>query len=388
MGSAIGALATYPQLLVPLILCWFLQSGIVLYFHFKFDWNSLELGTAFSICFAIIFCFSSLLCFSASWLLEMMEQIESNKPLQIGKALGDTINLNLIRMLPIALTWATIWFILVVIDVLTSDGKSESESQSNGESDLSFKSATQVLARTDQEFSWTSLSIQLIKDLVRMIVFLSLPAICWRGMSGISAMAEGLRTARKHSVEFLTGTTLSGVFALILILPVALPAYLDSRNMIHIPDHAWPIMFFYLTFAWSFSIYIEQMFAAELYLWHMKWEEAVQKAQREGTIEPKLFEVQRPSLIDYKADLKNIGAAKPIPLDKAFANRRAKEIYQSPGPVKISCTGCSHEFDLSSHKELELYDYDMDSSNGIQLKCPSCGFVTKFQADRKRAQSE
>jgi hypothetical protein len=379
IAASVRAFAKFPELLIPLLFSWLFYAGTIIYFNFMFDWSSLEPGAAFALCFGIIFGFSTLLCFSASWMLEMIEQIETGKPLNIASALAETVNVNLLRMLPIALVWATVWFALMIVDVLTSKRKAESKEQK----ELSFKSATEVLAGTDEQFSWTSLSIDLVQKLVRMLVFLSLPAVCWRGMSGFSAMGEGLRTARKHAVEFLAGYVLSGGAAALLFLPVALPAYLDAKKVIHVPEHAWPAMFVYLAFAWSFSIYIEQMFTAELYLWHMKWDKAVKHAQKNGAIEPKLSEVKRPSLADDIADLNDIQSARPVATNKAYAVRRTNELLRGAGPAHLRCERCPHEFKFGSYKELQFFDYDMDASNGIQIKCPDCGHVTTFTGARK-----
>jgi hypothetical protein len=379
IGASIRAFAKFPQLLIPLLFSWIFYAGTIIYFNFVFDWKSLEDRAAFALCFGIIFGFSTLLCFSASWLLEMIEQIETGKPLNVGTALGETIGVNLLRMLPIAFLWATVWFALIVVDVLTSKRKSESEDQK----ELSFKNATEVLAGTIEQSSWSSLSIDMIQKLVRMLVFLSLPAVCWRGMFGFSAMGEGLRTARKHAVEFLAGYVLSGAAAALLFLPVALPAYLDAKKIIHVPAEAWPVMFVYLAFAWSFSIYIEQMFTAELYLWHMKWDKAVKHAQKNGAIEPKLSEIKRPSMVDETADLNDIQSGRPVATNKEYALRRTNEFLRSAGPAHFSCERCPHEYKFASFKELQFYDYDMDAANGIQLKCPDCGHVTTFTATKK-----
>ena len=58
-----------------------------------------------------------------------------------------------------------------------------------------------------------------------------------------------------------------------------------------------------MAFAWSFTIYLEQMFTAELYLWSLKWEQAVHKAQQENKPLPELIDVPRPSILDEVPDL-------------------------------------------------------------------------------------
>lgn len=53
----------------------------------------------------------------------------------------------------------------------------------------------------------------------------------------------------------------------------------------------------------SYSIYLEQMFTAQLYLWHIKWEKAVKKAREDGKEAPSLRDVPRPSVLDKVSDL-------------------------------------------------------------------------------------
>lgn len=373
IGEAVLAFFKYPQLLVPLLFSWTIYTGIILYFHSRFDWKPLGLSATLTMCFGIILAFSLLLCFSASWLLEMIEQIETGKPLHVGSALTNTIDANLFRMLPIALAWATVWFALAIVDTLTSKRKSKSSENR----DLSFESTTKLLVGTDTEFSWSGLTLDMVKKLVRMLVFLSLPAVCWRGMSGIAALGQGLKTARRHKVEFFTGYMLSGAAAALVFLPVALPAYLDAKKVIHVPAEAWPPMLAYLAFAWSFSIYIEQMFTAELYLWHMNWERAVKQAQANGAVEPKLSEVRRPSLLDDRADLNESSRAR--------AGRRTQETPRTHTPVNFNCRSCGHRFNFNSQSDLALFDYDLNSANGIQVRCPSCEQVTGVNLNKKRA---
>ena len=45
------------------------------------------------------------------------------------------------------------------------------------------------------------------------------------------------------------------------------------------------------------------MFTATLYLWQLKWESEVRKAEAEDRKPPKFHEVVRPSIIDDNPDL-------------------------------------------------------------------------------------
>lgn len=377
IASGLIAFLEYPKLLVPLLLTWIVYGKTILYFKFKFDWEPLTTGQTFATVFGIIFLFSTLLCFSGCWLLEMIEQIENDEDPKLFKALSDTLGSNLVRMLPLAFVWATVWFLLVVLEALLRPKK---EKRSKG--DYSDEEAVRALVGADQEFSWTGLSFQLIQKMIRMLTFLSLPAICWQNQGPFKAMQSGFKTARKHLVEFLSGYALSEAVAVIIFLPVAiLLKFTTGKNAIKMPEHVWAFVYVYIALAWSFAIYIEQMFTAELYMWHMKWTKAVQKAKESGLAEPELKDVKRPSLIDGVADMKERttyaaqAKAAKMSMPAGVQNKAALT-----GPIKVNCNHCTHVFKFESFKELKMHDYDLMPANGVQLSCPQCKNMTVYKA--------
>lgn len=50
-------------------------------------------------------------------------------------------------------------------------------------------------------------------------------------------------------------------------------------------------------------MYLEQLFMAQLYLWHQKWESAVEDAQKSGRPVPSLHDVDQPLLLAKVPDL-------------------------------------------------------------------------------------
>jgi hypothetical protein len=55
---------------------------------------------------------------------------------------------------------------------------------------------------------------------------------------------------------------------------------------------------------------LEQMFAAELYAWHLVWEDARAKAGTNGAPAPSVLQdIKRPSLVDGVPDLVHVGQA-------------------------------------------------------------------------------
>lgn len=59
----------------------------------------------------------------------------------------------------------------------------------------------------------------------------------------------------------------------------------------------------YCAFVWSFALFLEQIFVAELYLWHLIWEREVKVAQERGEAEPALADVKHPCVLDDVPDL-------------------------------------------------------------------------------------
>ena len=76
-----------------------------------------------------------------------------------------------------------------------------------------------------------------------------------------------------------------------------------SNKGIEFSDMSWYICILYIGIAWSYSIYLEQMFAAELYLWQMKYEKEVAKAKRVGDKIPEFNDIKRPFVLDEIPDL-------------------------------------------------------------------------------------
>ena len=72
---------------------------------------------------------------------------------------------------------------------------------------------------------------------------------------------------------------------------------------IQVPDSIWLITIIYCAFGWSYSILMEQIFTAELYLWNARWEQELEQTAHNDDNSPKLADVRRPSLLDEYTDL-------------------------------------------------------------------------------------
>lgn len=288
----------HPKFLIPLLITWSIYAPIILYLKYSFNWDAYSTQQIFLIVFGIIFVFAFLLAFSCSMLLELIQQLETGQKMSLSKSFGYTLGQNTIKLIPIVFIWAVIWFILTVIQALLSRklrGSDEKEA-------FTAENAAKTLAGF-QSFSFSRAFFEALKKGVRMVIFLILPAIAWENLSFTKAIKKGFAVFRAHLSEFVTGFVLTEAVTAIIFLPPALLFYITGKMEISLPDYVWYITIVYVAFAWSYSIYLEQMFTAELYLWHMKWEKEAKKAQEEGRHIPSMREVQRPSVLDEVHEL-------------------------------------------------------------------------------------
>ena len=175
----------------------------------------------------------------------------------------------------------------------------------NNSSDTEEESAENV-AQTlagGEDFSIWSLTFDALKKGIRMIVFLIMPAFAWEDLNTGKSLKRGMSIFKSRISEFVSGYTLSYLAGIIVFFPPFIMFYLSGKLKIDFPDWSWVICIIYIAFAWSYTIYLEQMFTAELYLWHMKWENEVKLAEKEGRSIPNFSIVERPSILDDKPDL-------------------------------------------------------------------------------------
>jgi len=291
----------YPVMVMPLIFTWLLYAPTILYFKYSFNWDPLTLQQTLLVVLGITFFFALLLAFSASMLLELIQQAESGRELSLVDAFAESLGSNLIKMLPIVVVWTIIWFILTVITALLTRKKRGSSSSSR-EDGLSAENAARTLAG-DGRFSLSAAFFRALNKGVRMAVFLILPAIAWQDMGPWGAFRRGMRILRMNIGTFMTGFALSEIAAMIVFIPPAIILYISSEGKVKFPEWVWFTTLAYMALAWSYSIYLEQMFTAMLYLWHLNWEKAIGAAQAAGKPIPRLGDVRQPCLLDGINDL-------------------------------------------------------------------------------------
>ena len=299
--SSIRFFLRYPISIFPLILCWCIYAPIILYLEFYMNWDAFNASEIFGIVFLIYFVFSFIIGTSCLILLEIVQQVESGKRPKLSKALKDCFFRDLIKALPVLIIWSIIWSILALLEAILSKKKDENDRK---EKELTAKSAAKTLAGVKKESSLINSFFSALKKGLRMIVFIILPAVAWEELGPIRAIKKGLTVLRSTIPEFITGYALTRVFVAIVILPVAIIFYIDSEFSVVFPEFVWYFVLVYIAFSWSISFLVEQLYVAELYLWHIKWEDEYKTAKEEGKELPTLRGTPKPSFFDEDNSLK------------------------------------------------------------------------------------
>ncbi len=303
--ESLKAFRRYPSLLIPLLGCWIVYAPVIVYFHFLFPWDDYSVGQQLLVLFGIILFLSFLLSASCLFLLERIREIETAGRLGWAKSVYG-VAANLAGALPITLTWAVIWFVITVIEMLFRRGGGDEDEEGETDPEMATEMTAENVAEVlggYGEFSLSRAFFDALKKGVRMLAFLILPAIAWENRGTLAAYKKGLGVAASHKSEFATGFVVTELLAAIVFLPPAVLFFLSGRLEVDFPDWVWFLTIIYIGFAWSFSMLLEQLFTAELYLWHLLWERDCERARENGKPEPSLQEVKRPSIMNRVPDL-------------------------------------------------------------------------------------
>jgi len=287
-------LKRHPVFLLPLMASWLVYAPLLLYAKYFFPWQELTIAQWFLSAFFVLFAFTFILASSNLIALELIQQLETGKPISVRTALADTVKKDLIRSLPIMVGWAFLWLILILAEVMLSKKKSNKE-------EFSPENAAKALANY-QDITIGEALVRTVNKGLRIIIFLILPAIAWEGKRPIDAAKKGLTILHTHLYRFAKGFLVTELAALILFAPPGLLFLVSDKLSVEFPDIIWYYAMAYCAFAWSLSVFIEQMFAAELYLWHLIWEKEVEISQKRCTRIPKFVEVKRPDVLDEVND--------------------------------------------------------------------------------------
>jgi hypothetical protein len=305
--DSVRVFVRYPRLIVPLLGTWVVIAALTLWLRFSSP--SLALQGTLLLVFGVIFVQAFVLAFSCSMLLEMVEQVERGGSPSLARAFTTTLGENLLSMLPLILVWSIVWFVLSVIEAIFED---DSDSEDD---DYSAENAAQALAGGNT--SLLGVGIDALKKGVRMLVFLVLPAIAWEDRGFVDSVTRGYEIFRDNIAAVATGFSLTYLVASVLFLPVGIVTEAANEGVISLSATQWYLVIGYIGGAWSLSIYLEQMFVADLFLWHKEWEQAVEAAKQNGAAQPSMREVPRPTLLDDVASLEERklsgGESGPLP---------------------------------------------------------------------------
>lgn len=293
---ALRVFIAYPVFLVPIMLVWLAYAAGTLYLRYDFPWKQHGAGFDIGATFVCIFALSLLILLSFSAVLELIRQAEVGQPSLI-RAIGTVIGRDLLSVLPLAIVWAVIWLALTLIEVVLSN------SNKNNHDDAAFSAQQAAMTLADyHNFSLSAAFIDALQKGVRMVMFLILPATAWEHLGFLKGTKKGLAVLRAHLGLFSTGYVFTYAAGIAIFLPATIILMLGTGQhgnppLIHFPDYVWVATIIYMGFAWSLSLYFEQMYMAQLYLWHMTWERAVAQATAAGQPIPAFKDVPQPELL-------------------------------------------------------------------------------------------
>jgi hypothetical protein len=255
----------HPILIVPMLLLWVVYLAVVIVYVFYPHWLPTDAYGVVNPIFVIalfVICISILPCVACLLMLEIIQQIERGERANLVKAFFKLFSKDLLRALPIMVIWAAIWLILNLLELLVSNRKGGPNA---------------ALIFLDQ-----------IEKGVRMLVFLTLPAIAWDNKGPFAAIAQGITIIKRSFSVFTTGFALTELIAIFILLPSTV--YISIMNYYQLPltNIDWIVICLYSVIAWTLSIFAEQIFTARYYLWYQNWQQACTEAKANGQAEPAL----------------------------------------------------------------------------------------------------
>lgn len=285
----------HPKLIAPLLLTWCIYAPLIIITNYLIDWDKLSLFQLLICTFGIILLYSFLLTFSCSVLMELIRQIEFGEEISIWIAIKDSFNRNFIALLPLIIFFSVIWFLILIIEAVISKFRPKEAKK------LNYENVAKTLGNWDV-FSWPRLLFYYFEKALRMIMFLIVPCVVWHDPNFFKGLKEAMDVFKSHAIEFITGFIVTEAATTIIFLPVTVLFILS--HSIHLTDIVWMLSTIYIGLAWSYSLYLEQMYASQLYLWHRQWYKQVLFAKETGGKVPELHEVPKPSLLNGLKDLR------------------------------------------------------------------------------------
>lgn len=293
LKDTLKIMKNHPALLYPLIICYTFVSALILYMKYYY--------TLFGDLYAVIlqiFIYLSLITISITFanliMLEIIQQIESGKQVNLQKAIKDALFRDVIKAVPLALLWSFLWTLIVFLKALTRRGHG-----SGGDEKFTPRNAARTLVgATSSPFSWFRLGLNMMSKLVRMTTFMALPAIAWEDRGPFSSFKKAFGVIKTHPYHMLSAYTLTLGASALMAIPAATIIMLDKYGGYVFSDAVWYGVMIYIIIVWTVETYLEQMSVGLLYLWHMKWQKAGSKGE--------LASVKKPDLLDEIHELNEL----------------------------------------------------------------------------------
>lgn len=291
--SSTRELGRFPRLWVPILLTWVVYAVAVVYLKWGYDWGQGTGRDNALIVFAAIVLLAAVFSWAAFVLLELVQQVETDRPMSLLRALPEATG-NLIVALPVVLLWSLIWLFLSLLEAIFRRARGRDD---DGD-DVSPRRVAEVVTGFEK-FSLSAAFFQALRKGVRMLAFLIYPAIAWEHHGPFRSIKRGLGIARVRWQHFATGYMMTESVAFIVFLPLGILFATTHRMEVELPDFVWVGSILYGAIAWSYIMFLEQMYAAQLYLWHLMWEHEVRKAEANGEPPPRsLRHIRRPTMLD------------------------------------------------------------------------------------------
>lgn len=288
IGETIKSIWKYPILLLPIFITWLVFASITIYF--KYYWDLPDDTVLFYLTFLGIFWFITfVLTYTSSIMVVIVKQIETDWKILVSDAFNNS-NKKIFKLLWLSFIWAIIWFLLVIIEAILSKSKKNKSSDN-----INYEWVAKTLGWEWSIFSWFWLWLDILKDLIRLAIFLSIPAILWKDKWVFSWIKEWWKIIWKHPVEFLWIYGSMFLIWILMVIPLVI-VFTLSDNWIVFSDYIWIWLTIYEGIIWTFSIYMEQMSSTLLFIWHMKWEKENEKL--ESGKQKQISDILMPRLTD------------------------------------------------------------------------------------------
>jgi hypothetical protein len=154
---SLNVFKAYPSFLLPILAVWTAYVPAVLYLRYEYRWQAHGIGQDIAIGFLFIFALSFAILMCCAVVLDMIRQIEAGEP-SLSKAISKAFGTDMIRVLPLAIVWALVWFVLTLIEAIVSKKRGADDDNDM----LTAQHAAETIANY-RNFSFSSAFIEALR---------------------------------------------------------------------------------------------------------------------------------------------------------------------------------------------------------------------------------